>query len=162
MQLIATVLPFLSLASTLMASPVASPSTTAATNPAPAGNFQITSFSDGGIRYSEHAVITFIVSNPATGLYANCTASNQAQPPVATTPFPTACNVTGVDFGLSTAGANFYLIISHTYGETNDLGATGLGSIINTKSLPGQQYNYLDVPSSFLVPFSRAVTVPPV
>ncbi|EPS44840.1 hypothetical protein H072_1188 [Dactylellina haptotyla CBS 200.50] len=161
MQLVSLLLPLFSLASTLRATPIVS-SRSGGIYPAPAGTFQIADFSDGGIRYSSHAVVTFIIKDSATSLVANCTASNQAQPPVATTPYATACNVTGVNFGLSTNnGADFYLIVSHKYGETTDMAATGLGNIINTKPLPGAQYNYLDVPSDFEIPYSRFVEVTP-
>ncbi|RVD87389.1 uncharacterized protein DFL_001625 [Arthrobotrys flagrans] len=154
MQLTNLILPILSLASALNASPILAPRADA-----PANVFTVTDFYDSGVPHSLYSYVSFNVRDPTFTAY--CTASSSVVPTIATTPFPTRCNKPGVSFGLEyKTGIGYVLTIIHRYNkdQTIDLGIIWVGTDVQTRvnpTNPNGNVQYINYPSNFTVPYSR-------
>ncbi|KAF3084885.1 hypothetical protein TWF569_002064 [Orbilia oligospora] len=154
MQLINFILPILSLASTLNASPILAPRAKV-----PAGVFTVTDFYDSGVPHSLYSYVSFNVQDPSFTAY--CTASSSVMPTIATAPFPTRCNKPGVSFGLEyKTGIGYVLTIIHRYNrdQTIDLGTIWVGTDVRTRvnpANPNGNVQYINYPTNFTVPYGH-------
>ncbi|KAK6331988.1 hypothetical protein TWF718_002526 [Orbilia javanica] len=157
MQLTSFILPILSLASALTASPILEP------RAGPASNFfTVTDFYDSGVPHSLSSYVSFNVKGPWPSFTAYCTASSSVVPTIATAPFPTKCTgKPGVAFGLEyKTGVGYVLTIMHRYrwDQTVRLGTIWVGTDVQTRVNPvnpNGNVQYLNYSSSFTVPFSE-------
>ncbi|KAK6542504.1 hypothetical protein TWF694_006456 [Orbilia ellipsospora] len=163
MQLKNSILPLLSFASLLTATPV--PSLSARSE---AGCFEVTQFRDSGSPHSIEAQVYFLVTDASTGVAATCSANLAIQPTIVTADFPTVCNDTSVVFGLeyNPKLPGYWFIIGHLYNNNNtvDTGSLWLGGDIrryNDPLNPNGDYDYLNFPASFSVAYNRHVQEKP-
>ncbi|KAF3193927.1 hypothetical protein TWF225_008120 [Orbilia oligospora] len=129
MQLTNFILPILSLASTLNASPILAPRAKV-----PAGVFTVTDFYDSGVPHSLYSYVSFNVQDPSFTAY--CTASSSVMPTIATAPFPTRYN----------------------RDQTIDLGTIWVGTDVRTRvnpANPNGNVQYINYPTNFTVPYGH-------
>ncbi|KAF3926967.1 hypothetical protein ABW20_dc0108319 [Dactylellina cionopaga] len=164
MQLTKALLPLLSLASVLQASPLPSEDHAIAARATTTGAFEISNFSNGGSPHSSTAYIFFDLKDPATKLSTNCSATENVGPySPATAPFITKCGVPGTGFGIENRkGTGYILTIIHRYNrdQTIDFGVIWLGNDVQTRVNPinpNGNYQYLNYATNFTIPYSKYI-----
>ncbi|KAK6342087.1 hypothetical protein TWF730_001566 [Orbilia blumenaviensis] len=170
MQLKSYLLPLLSVASTLTATPIASPDKASLESRSAAGCFEITQFRNSGSPHSISATVSFDVVDRSTNAAATCRAILSIQPSIVTTQFPTYCNDTTVAFGFqyNPPFPGYWLSIAHIYNNNNtvDAGAVWAGRDIrrydNPSGNPNGDYDYLNYPAEFSVAYNRHVQQLPI
>ncbi|KAF3913080.1 hypothetical protein AA313_de0200256 [Arthrobotrys entomopaga] len=156
-------LPLLSLASTIRASPLNSPEDHTLSARATTGAFQISDFYDSGVPHSVQAYLSLTIYDPATKLTATCYATQSIQPSIATAIFPTKCSVPGVAFGMEYYnGLGYVLTILHKWNrdQNTDMGIIWLGTDVQTRVdqfNPNGNVQYLNYATNFTVPYSRYI-----
>ncbi|KAK6540058.1 hypothetical protein TWF694_008888 [Orbilia ellipsospora] len=156
-------LPLLSLASSINASPLGLPEDHTLSARATTGAFQISDFYNSGIPHSAQAYLSLTVKDPATKLTATCYVTQAILPSIATAIFPTKCSVPGVAFGLEYyQGLGYVLTILHKWNrdQNTDMGIIWMGTDVQTRVdpfNPNGNVQFLNYSSNFTVPYSRYI-----
>ncbi|KAK6330748.1 hypothetical protein TWF718_002949 [Orbilia javanica] len=170
MQLKYYLLPLLSFASPLTATPVATPEKATLESRSAAGCFEITQFRNSGSPHSISATVSFDLVDRSKNLAASCRAILSIQPSIVTTEFPTYCNDTSVAFGFQYKPPfpGYWLSIAHIYNNNNtvDTGSIWAGRDIrrydNPSGNPNGDFDYLNYPADFKVAYNRHVQQLPI
>ncbi|KAF3242346.1 hypothetical protein TWF217_011773 [Orbilia oligospora] len=170
MQLKSYLLPFLTLASTLTATPIASPEKATLQSRSADGCFEITQFRNSGSPHSISATVAFELVDRSKNLAASCRAILSIQPTIVTAEFPTYCNDSSVAFGFQYKPPfpGYWLSIAHIYNNNNtvDAGSVWAGRDVrrydNPSGNPNGDYDYLNFPAEFSVAYNRHVQELPI
>ncbi|KAK6510917.1 hypothetical protein TWF506_010005 [Arthrobotrys conoides] len=153
MKFTTVILPLLSLASGLTATPIAADESSIieARQAKVATVFTITNFFNYGRPHSSQSFIGFEWKSSSGGK-ANCSATKTGN--IATTPLYTRC-VPGVGFGFDRVGGGYLLSIVHRYKKNKNIDSANLYipdehvKRTNNTANPNGNYDYIDYPSNF-------------
>ncbi|KAF3135734.1 hypothetical protein TWF569_009666 [Orbilia oligospora] len=151
MQLKPYLLPFLTLASTLTATPIASPEKATLQSRSADGCFEITQFRNSGSPHSISATVAFELVDRSKNLAASCRAILSIQPTIVTAEFPTYCNDSSVAFGFQ------YIPPFPGVWAGRDVRRYD-----NPSGNPNGDYDYLNFPAEFSVAYNRHVQELPI
>ncbi|KAK6538827.1 hypothetical protein TWF694_010392 [Orbilia ellipsospora] len=169
MQLSTLILPLLTLASTLRATPVPVPKANldkavlesrATSYPSYPSDptFRITEFYDQGTPHSQMVYISFKLTNPVTSQTTSCSFTTYTGGPIALTPFYTRCDKLGFGFGFELIQGGYMLTVEEKWNRDTvvQVGTVWLGNAANIKTRvdtanPNGNFQYFDVPHDFTI-----------